>query len=96
MFEGDQLVTSFHYGAKWDKPFLYPLKTPSGLVLSRGYPFEKVAGESTDHAFHRGISYGAELEGGDSGVREATIQPGGSWCRALRRQPRMVTGLQYR
>src|SRR5215813_3293056 len=38
VFEGERLVTSFHHAGKWDKPFLYPLKTPSGLVISRGYP----------------------------------------------------------
>jgi hypothetical protein len=65
LLEGDKLVTSFHYEAKWDKPFLYPLKTPSGLVISRGFPVEQIAGESNDHPFHRGIWYGGELEGGD-------------------------------
>jgi hypothetical protein len=34
-------------------------------VISRGFPIEKIAGESTDHPFHRGIWYGGELEGGD-------------------------------
>ena len=76
VLEGDRLVTSFHYGVKWDKPFLYPLKTPTGLVISRGYPIEQIAGESNNHLWHRGIWYGAELEGGDF-WRESVRTPTG-------------------
>ncbi|MDA0204747.1 MAG: hypothetical protein O2795_05290 [Acidobacteria bacterium] len=32
--------TSFRYEERWDKPFLYPLTTASGRVISRGYPVE--------------------------------------------------------
>jgi hypothetical protein len=49
---------SIHFGEQWDKPFLYPLRTVSGLVLSRRYPVETVPGEQTDHAWHRGLWYG--------------------------------------
>lgn len=50
--------TSFHYGDEWDKPFLHPLTTASGIVISRGYPVEPLPGETADHAWHRGIWYG--------------------------------------
>jgi hypothetical protein len=50
--------TTFHYEEKWDKPFLYPLITASGKVISRGYPIEPREGEEQDHAWHRGIWYG--------------------------------------
>ena len=50
--------TTFHYGDKWDKPFLYPLTTASGIVISRGWPIEPREGETADHAWHRGIWYG--------------------------------------
>jgi hypothetical protein len=62
---GGQHVTSFHYGPKWDKPFLHPLKTPSGIVVSRGYPLEAIEGESNDHIWHRGLWYGGETAAAD-------------------------------
>jgi hypothetical protein len=51
--------TSFYWGSDWDKPFLHPLRTPSGTVVTRQYPFVKdVAGERQDHPWHRGIWFG--------------------------------------
>ncbi len=50
---------AFHYGQQWAKPFLYPLITPAGLAVSRGYPIEKRDGnETTDHPWHRGLWIG--------------------------------------
>jgi hypothetical protein len=51
-------AASYYVGAEWDKPFLYPLRTVSGKNLSRRYPLEKLAGEQTDHAWHRGLWWG--------------------------------------
>lgn len=51
-------LTSFHYAAKWDKPFLHPLRTSSGLLISRGYPVDPQPGEEHDHEWHRGVWYG--------------------------------------
>lgn len=56
--ESGKIRTAFHYGERWAKPFLYPLLSPSGAVLSRGFPLEERAGESTDHAWHRGLWIG--------------------------------------
>ena len=58
VFLGGRPLTAFHYDAKWDKPFLYPLRTSSGLVVSRGYPIDPRPGEERDHDWHRGIWYG--------------------------------------
>jgi hypothetical protein len=72
---------SIHYGQQWDKPFLYPLRTVSGRVLSRRYPLETVAGEQTDHAWHRGLWYGhGNINGHDfwrelGRAKTATIVP---------------------
>ena len=52
------LLTSLRYGSEWDKPFLYPLRSVSGVRVSRGYPVEPRAGEESDHDWHRGIWYG--------------------------------------
>lgn len=56
--EGQAAITSLHYAEKWDKPFLYPLRTAKGQVISRGWPVEPRAGEAEDHAWHRGIWWG--------------------------------------
>ncbi len=63
---GGQLITTFHFDSQWAKPFLHPLRTPSGVVVSRGFPLEKVDGESNDHPWHRGILYGhGDINGAD-------------------------------
>jgi hypothetical protein len=58
LLRGGQPFTTFHHEEKWDKPFLYPLRTASGVVISRGYPVATREGEEQDHAWHRGIWYG--------------------------------------
>jgi hypothetical protein len=47
--------TEFHYGTDVGKPFLAPLRAASGTIVTRRYPMEKIAGESTDHLHHRGL-----------------------------------------
>ncbi|MCX6624411.1 MAG: PmoA family protein [Acidobacteria bacterium] len=49
--------TRFIYGAEWSTPFLHPLRTSTGVVVTRGYPVEKIAGESEDHIWHHGLWY---------------------------------------
>jgi hypothetical protein len=59
-------LTAFHYASKWDKPFLFPIRTVSGRVLSRGWPVEPRKGEEQDHPWHRGIWYGhGDINGED-------------------------------
>lgn len=65
-----RVVTRFVFDEKYDKPFLYPLTTPSGLVVSRGWPLEPRAGETADHPWHRGIFYGHGLVNGHDFWRE--------------------------
>ena len=65
LVQGEPL-TSFHFNTKWDKPFLYPIRSASGIVISRGYPIEPREGEEQDHAWHRGIWYGyGDINGED-------------------------------
>ncbi len=63
-------VTRFYCGEEWDKPFLYPLRTVSGKVISRGWPLEQRDGDSTDHVWHRGIWWGHGLINGQDFWRE--------------------------
>jgi hypothetical protein len=48
-------VTSFHFGNKWDKPFLHPLRTSNGVTVSRAFPVEPGGTDATDHYWQRGI-----------------------------------------
>ena len=62
----DEPFTTLHFGEQWDKPFLYPLRTASGVTVSRGYPVEPREGEERDHDWHRGIWYGhGDISGHD-------------------------------
>lgn len=53
-----QKLTSLEFGTTWDKPFLYPLQTPSGVTLSRGWPVAERPDDSKDHVWHRGLFFG--------------------------------------
>jgi hypothetical protein len=37
------------------KPYVHPIRTASGKVITRRFPMETVAGETTDHPHHRGL-----------------------------------------
>ena len=44
-------------GVLLTKPVLYPLRTPSGIVVTRRWPFEKIDGERQDHPHHIGLYF---------------------------------------
>lgn len=48
------------------KPVLYPLRTPSGITVTRSWPFEKVAGEKQDHPHHIGLYFTYDLTNGNN------------------------------
>ena len=50
--------TEYRYGHFVCRPYFYPVLTPDGQRLTRGYPVETFEGETDDHYHHRGI-YGA-------------------------------------
>ena len=47
--------TNFYYGSNANKPYLAPLRSASGKIVTRHFPMEEVAGESRDHLHHRGL-----------------------------------------
>lgn len=59
-----KLVTSYLHAGDLLKPCLYPVKTLSGEVLTRAFPFEVIEGESDDHPHHTGMyfTYGSRGE----------------------------------
>jgi hypothetical protein len=54
----DQPFTDLYFGAAYPKPFLWPLRTASGLEVTRNFPMKSVPGESHDHPHHRGLFIG--------------------------------------
>ena len=47
--------TTFHYGTESGKPYLAPLRSASGKIVTRHFPMEDVPGESRDHLHHTGL-----------------------------------------
>lgn len=49
--------TEFFLAPGGNKPYVHPLRTASGLLVTRRFPMEKVEGETTDHPHHRGMFF---------------------------------------
>ena len=47
--------TEYRYGHYVCRPYFYPVLTPEGERLTRGYPVDDVEGENQDHYHHRSI-----------------------------------------
>src|SRR6266850_2073735 len=47
--------TTLYFGGDTNKPYLAPLRSASGKIVTRRFPMENVAGESRDHLHHRGL-----------------------------------------
>lgn len=52
---GGKPFTTFHYGGEAMKPFLAPLRSASGKIVTRRFPMENIPGESRDHLHHKGL-----------------------------------------
>jgi len=72
---GGKQFTSYRYGSELTKPILYPVKSPSGLVLTRGFPFEVIPGESNDHPHHTGIFFTYDKVNNDGFWNNTTSPP---------------------
>jgi hypothetical protein len=59
-----KLFTALHTARNARKLYLHPILTATGRRVTRAFPMEKVAGESTDHAHQRGAWIGAERVSG--------------------------------
>jgi hypothetical protein len=55
-----RLFTSYLYPTGLEKPVLYPIYSPTGEPVTRGFPLDPRAGERTDHPHHLGawMNYG--------------------------------------
>ena len=54
LFNG-KLMTAYCYYDSSRKPILFPVNTVDGITVTRGYPYQIVPGERTDHPHHTGI-----------------------------------------
>jgi len=50
-----QPFTTLFCGPETQKPYLHPLRSVSGKIVTRHYPMENVPGETHDHPHHRGL-----------------------------------------
>jgi len=48
----DKLLTVYHYGKEWKKPFLWPLMSENQVTITRDYPM-KPEGTPQDHPHHK-------------------------------------------
>ncbi len=46
--------TTYYLAVGGQKPYLWPLSTADGIVVTRHFPMEQFPGETTDHPHHRG------------------------------------------
>src|SRR3954471_12835435 len=60
----NKLVTAYCYFDSTEKPVLYPVKTLSGVTITRGFPVAPRAGERTDHPHHVGLWFTYESVNG--------------------------------
>lgn len=60
VFIGKKLFTSFLYPDTLEKPVLYPIYTPTGTMVTRGFPLLPRAGDPTDHPHHIGLWFNFE------------------------------------
>jgi hypothetical protein len=52
---GGEVVGIYHTGKEWAKPFLWPLKAPGNIAVTRGWPMEKEKTGSDDHIHQKSV-----------------------------------------
>lgn len=60
----NKLLTAYCYFDSTEKPVLFPLKTVSGITVTRGWPIAPRKGERTDHPHHVGLWFNYESVNG--------------------------------
>lgn len=58
VFIGGQPFTTYYFGPESPKPYLHPLRSAQGTIVTRRYPMVKnIPGESHDHPHHRAMFF---------------------------------------
>lgn len=55
ILESGKLLTSYCYYDSIRKPILFPVRTVSGITVTRGFPIKPIPGETADHPHHMGL-----------------------------------------
>ena len=61
---GGKLFTSYVYGNDLPKPVLVPIRSPSGIEVSRRHPLVELKGGSMDHLHHVGLFFAVDRVNG--------------------------------
>ena len=68
--------STFYFGSDAPKPYLHPVRSAGGVIVTRGYPMENIPGENRDHAHHRGLWFShGDVNGYDFWANEFTQKP---------------------
>ena len=68
--------STLYFGPPTTKPFLHPLRSADGVIVTRSYPMEDVAGETKDHPHHRGLWFShGDVNGIDFWANEPAQEP---------------------
>ncbi|MBN2595050.1 MAG: PmoA family protein [Sedimentisphaerales bacterium] len=70
-----ELFTSYLYGENMTRPLLVPVRTPSGIDVSRRYPLTEIEGGSTDHEHHIGIFFAVDQVNGVNFWKNTGVPP---------------------
>ena len=72
---GGKLFTSYRFGRELTKPVLVPVRTPSGIEVSRREPLVEIEGGSMDHEHHVGIFFAVDQVNGVNFWRNTSTSP---------------------
>jgi len=85
--------TTFFFGEDTTKPYLHPLRTASGKIITRGYPMETLPGEARDHIHQRSMWFThGDVNGIDFWANDATQQGQSRKGKIVHRPPMKVNG----
>lgn len=56
--DGEPFTTFYIAGESLHRPYLYPLRSAEGIVVTRSFPAGQIPGESIDHPHQAGVFYG--------------------------------------
>ena len=88
-----QPITAYVYPSSIKKPVLYPLRTPAGTVVTRGFPLDSQPNERVDHPHHVGLwfNYG-DVNGYDFWNNSNAVDPEGKYGTIRHRGITKATG----
>ena len=83
-----KFYTTFYLAVDGQKPYIWPLSTADGAVVTRRFPMEKAPGETLDHPHHKGMFFAhGDINGfnfWDTEVRKSPTAPKNSSMKLIR------------